>query len=91
MSRRRQTSWQAMPARPGRNAFKPTAAAADLSEAYPWDNVTLRDSGFGNDDPDCVGGHELSYMDNYSHRRDGALLFDMGGSRLRRIWAQSAR
>ena len=47
-------------------AFKPTAAATDLSEAYPWDNVArLRDSGFmGMTIPTAFGGRGLSYMDS---------------------------
>lgn len=47
-------------------AFKPTAAATDLSEAYPWDNVAkLRDGGFmGMTIPTAFGGRGLSYMDS---------------------------
>lgn len=47
-------------------AFKPTAAATDLSETYPWDNVArLRDGGFmGMTIPTAFGGRGLSYMDS---------------------------
>ena len=45
--------------------FKPTAAAIDSSEAYPWDNIAkLRDGGFmGMTIPTEYGGRGLSYMD----------------------------
>jgi alkylation response protein AidB-like acyl-CoA dehydrogenase len=45
--------------------FKPTAAATDSSEAYPWDNIAkLRDGGFmGMTIPTEYGGRGLSYMD----------------------------
>lgn len=45
--------------------FKPTAAATDSSEAYPWDNIVkLRDGGFmGMTIPTEYGGRGLSYMD----------------------------
>ena len=44
-------------------AFKPTAAATDLKEAYPWDSVArLRDSGFiGMKIPTALDGRGLSY------------------------------
>ena len=47
-------------------AFKPTAAATDLSETYPWDNVArLRDGGFmGMTIPTAFGGRGLSFMDS---------------------------
>ncbi len=47
-------------------AFKPTAAATDLNEAYPWDNVaSLRDNGFmGMTIPTAFGGRGLSYLDS---------------------------
>ncbi len=45
--------------------FKPTAAATDQSEQYPWDNVgLLRESGFmGMTIPREYGGQGLSYLD----------------------------
>ena len=45
--------------------FKPTAAAIDSSEAYPWENIAkLRDGGFmGMTIPTEYGGRGLSYMD----------------------------
>ncbi len=45
--------------------FKPTAAATDQSEQYPWDNVRLlRESGFmGMTIPREYGGQGLSYLD----------------------------
>ena len=61
-------------------AFKPTAAATDLSEAYPWDNVaTLRDSGFmGMTIPTRWRPRAKLHGQFTGHRRDGALLFDHG-------------
>lgn len=46
-------------------AFKPTAAATDASEAYPWNNIAkLRDGGFmGMTIPTEYGGRGLNYMD----------------------------
>lgn len=46
-------------------AFKPTAAATDASEAYPWHNIAkLRDGGFmGMTIPTKYGGRGLNYMD----------------------------
>ena len=45
--------------------FKPTAAATDSSEAYPWDDIAkLRDGGFmGMTIPTEYGGRGLSYLD----------------------------
>jgi hypothetical protein len=45
--------------------FKPTAAATDQSEQYPWDNVRqLRENGFmGMTIPREYGGRGLSYLD----------------------------
>ena len=45
--------------------FKPTAAATDSSETYPYDNIAkLRDGGFmGMTIPTEYGGRGLSYMD----------------------------
>ncbi len=45
--------------------FKPTAAATDSNEDYPWDNIAkLRDGGFmGMTIPTEYGGRGLSYMD----------------------------
>ncbi|HEY9274180.1 3-sulfinopropanoyl-CoA desulfinase [Achromobacter sp.] len=45
--------------------FKPTAAATDQSEQYPWDNVRLlRESGFmGMTIPREYGGQGLGYLD----------------------------
>ena len=42
--------------------FKPTAAATDVSETYPWDNVArLRDGGFMRMTiPTAFGGRGLS-------------------------------
>ena len=47
-------------------AFKPTAAATDLTEAYPWDSVArLRDNGFiGMTIPTALGGRSLSCLDS---------------------------
>ncbi|RQR25759.1 3-sulfinopropanoyl-CoA desulfinase [Burkholderia sp. Bp9142] len=47
------------------SAFAPTAAETDLTEQYPWANVTqLRDSGFmGMTLPRSMGGGGLSYLD----------------------------
>ena len=44
-------------------AFKPTNAAIDLSEAYPWDNVArLLDGGvMGMTTPTALGSRGLSY------------------------------
>ncbi|RQR35455.1 acyl-CoA dehydrogenase [Burkholderia sp. Bp9143] len=47
------------------SAFAPTAAETDLTEQYPWANVTqLRDAGFmGMTLPRSMGGGGLSYLD----------------------------
>lgn len=47
------------------SAFAPTAADTDLTEQYPWDNVTqLRDAGFmGMTLPKSLGGRGLTYLD----------------------------
>lgn len=46
-------------------AFKPTAAATDLSEQYPWDNVRLLQEGsfMGMTIPREYGGRGLGYLD----------------------------
>ena len=47
-------------------AFKPTAAATDVSKTYPCDNVArLRDGGFMRMTiPTAFDGRGLSYMDS---------------------------
>ncbi|MEX3937035.1 3-sulfinopropanoyl-CoA desulfinase [Paraburkholderia phymatum] len=60
-----QLTLQAQARELAQTVFAPTAANTDLTEEYPWDNVTaLRDAGFmGMTLPKRLGGRGLSYLD----------------------------
>lgn len=60
-----QMALQSKAAELAESSFAPTAAATDLSEAYPWDKVQiLRDAGFmGMTLPKNLGGQGRSYLD----------------------------